>query len=169
MPTSEARTSLKAAVRRRIVSPPVGKRQNNHLTPSCRLGIKKLLRQAWTPWSQSELGQHPAAPGWGARPWVSAIVTCGRHYLPHTKWLKNHWISWHSRFNYDISKFSTTVIHFYFGNFGTSILLPKLILYLNFSSGLTDAAACSKLSRLGPAKKARKILFYFRNARNFTG
>ena len=31
---------------------------------------------------------------------------------------------------------------FNFGNFGTSIFLPELNLYLNFSSGLTDAAAC---------------------------
>ena len=44
------------------------------------------------------------------------------------------------------------IIHFYFGgdlnfgNFGTSIFLPELNLYLNFSSGFTDAAACSKLS-----------------------
>ena len=29
------------------VSPPVSKRQNNHLAPSCRLSLKKLLRPAW--------------------------------------------------------------------------------------------------------------------------
>ena len=28
------------------VNPPVSKRQNNHLAPSCRLSLKKLLRPA---------------------------------------------------------------------------------------------------------------------------
>ena len=39
------------------VSPPVSKRQNNHLAPSCRLSLKKLLRRAWP---RSERG-HPSA------------------------------------------------------------------------------------------------------------
>ena len=41
-------------------SPPVTKRQNNHLAPSCRLSLnmlKKLLRPAWP---RSERGHHSA-------------------------------------------------------------------------------------------------------------
>ena len=39
------------------VSPPDSKRQNNHLAPSCRLSLKKLLRPAWP---RSERGHHSA-------------------------------------------------------------------------------------------------------------
>ena len=42
------------------VSPPVSKRQNNHLAPSCRLSLKKLLRPAWP---RSERGHHSAVRG----------------------------------------------------------------------------------------------------------
>ena len=42
------------------VSPPVSKRQNNHLAPSCRLSLKKLFRPAWP---RSERGHHSAVRG----------------------------------------------------------------------------------------------------------
>ena len=42
------------------VSPPVSKRQNNHLAPSCRLSLKKLLRPAWP---RSERGHHSTVRG----------------------------------------------------------------------------------------------------------
>ena len=42
------------------MSPPVSKRQNNHLAPSCRLSLKKLLRTAWP---RSERGHHSAVHG----------------------------------------------------------------------------------------------------------
>ena len=42
------------------VSPPVSKRQNIHLVPSCRLSLKKLLRPAWP---RSERGHHSAVRG----------------------------------------------------------------------------------------------------------
>ena len=60
-PMLEATCSLKSAVwRRNRVSPPVSKRQNNHLAPSCRLSLKKLLRPAWP---RSERGHHSAVRG----------------------------------------------------------------------------------------------------------
>ena len=68
------------------VSPPVSKRQNNHLAPSCRLSLKKLLRPAW-PRSDRGLARSSFS---GARLphefprsfLVAAII------FPHTKWLK---------------------------------------------------------------------------------
>ena len=42
------------------VSPPVSKRQNNHLAPCCRLSLRKLLRPAWP---RSERGHHSAVHG----------------------------------------------------------------------------------------------------------
>ena len=50
-----------------------------------------------------------------------------------------------------------------FGNFGTGIFLLKLNIFLNFSSGLTDAAACSKssgtLSRYRNFLRAKRWIF----------
>ena len=67
------------------VSPPVSKWQNNHLAPRCRLSLKKLLRPAWL---RSERGHHSAVRGLPTMAWISAIFPGGRHYFPHTKWLK---------------------------------------------------------------------------------
>ena len=63
------------------VSPPVSKRQNNHLAPRSRLSLKKLLRPAWP---RSERGHHSAARGLPTMAWISAIFPGGRHYFsPH--------------------------------------------------------------------------------------
>ena len=40
-----------------------------------------------------------------ACPWISAIFPGGRHYFsPHKMAKKNHWLSWHSRFKFSMSK-----------------------------------------------------------------
>ena len=56
---------------------------------------------------------------------------------------------------------NNTVIHFYFGGDLISVIsvqafLPKSNLYLNFSSGLTDATACTKLP--GSLSRYRNVL-----------
>ena len=77
------------------VSPAVSKRQTNHLAPSCRLSLKKLLRPAWPRSERGHIIQRCAAC-----PWISVIFPGGRHYFsPHKMAKKNHWFSWHSRFN----------------------------------------------------------------------
>ena len=61
----------------------------------------------------------------------------------------------------EINIILNTVIHFYFGAdlilvISIQAFLPKLNLYLNCNSGLTDAAACSKLS--GSLSRYRNFL-----------
>ena len=75
----------------------VSKRQNNHLAPSCRLSLKKLLRPYQLGHDRSAVNIQRCA----ACPWISAIFPGGRHYFPpHKMAKKNHWLSWHSRFKF---------------------------------------------------------------------
>ena len=64
------------------VSPPVSKRQNNHLAPSCRLSLKKLLRPAWpaTIGARSSFSGARLAHEFPRSFLVAAII------FPHTKW-----------------------------------------------------------------------------------
>ena len=95
MPTSEARCSLKSAVWRRIEW--VHQSANDKTTtwpPAAGSAWKSCFDQ---------LGHERSAviiQRCAACPWISAIFPGGRHYFsPHKMAKKNHWLSWHSRFN----------------------------------------------------------------------
>ena len=70
------------------VSPPVSKRQNNHLAPSCRLSLKKLLRLLRPAWPRSERGHHSAVRGLPMHDEFPRSFLVAAIIFPHTKWLK---------------------------------------------------------------------------------
>ena len=103
VPTSEARCSLKAAVWRRD-SESTNQQTNKTTTwlSGSRLSLKKLLRPAWPPCiGHDQSAVTSIIQRSAARTWISAIFPGGCHYFsPHKMAKKNHWISWHSRFNW---------------------------------------------------------------------
>ena len=86
VPTSEARCSLKAAVRWRIVSPPVSKRQNNHFGPQLQAQLEKVastsLAALATIGARSSFSGARLAHEFPRSFLVAAIIS------PHTKLLK---------------------------------------------------------------------------------
>ena len=93
--TLEARCSIKSAVWRRIEW--VYQSANDKTTtwpPAAGSAWKSCFDQ---------LGHDRSAviiQRCAACPWISAIFPGGRHYFsPHKMAKKNHWLSWHSRFN----------------------------------------------------------------------
>ena len=83
VPTSEARCSLKSAVWRRIVSPPVNKRQNNHLASQLQAQLEKVASNSLaTIGARSSFSGARFAHEFPRSFLVAAII------FPHTKWLK---------------------------------------------------------------------------------
>ena len=76
------------------VSPPVSKRQTTTWPPAAGSAWKSCFDQLGYDRSAVIIQRCAACP------WISAIFPGGRHYFsPHKMAKKNHWLSWHSRFN----------------------------------------------------------------------
>ena len=101
LPTSEARCSLKSAVWRRIEW--VHQSANDKTTtwpPAAGSAWKSCFDKLDLPWQTIGARSSIIIQRCAACPWNSAIFPGGRHYFsPHKMAKKNHWLSWHSRFN----------------------------------------------------------------------
>ena len=69
------------------VSPPVSKRQNNHLAPSCRLSLKKLLNSTAST-SLATIGARSSFSGARLAHEFPRSFLVAAIIFPHTKWLK---------------------------------------------------------------------------------